>query len=69
MKSISILIIKFYQQAISQYLPSSCRYLPTCSQYAIDALNRHNFLKASFLVVKRLIKCNPFNNREYDPVK
>ncbi len=69
MKSISILIIKFYQQAISQYLPSSCRYLPTCSQYAIDALNTHNFFKAFLLVVKRLIKCNPFNTREYDPIK
>ena len=69
MKSVLDLLIKFYQNSISQYLPSSCRYLPTCSQYAIDALNTYGIFKASYLVVKRLLKCNPFNSRGYDPVK
>tara|TARA_Y100000814_G_scaffold123414_1_gene88579 strand:+ start:1466 stop:1675 length:210 start_codon:yes stop_codon:yes gene_type:complete len=69
MKSILVLLIKFYQSAISQYLPSSCRYLPTCSQYGIDALNTYGIFKASYLIMKRLLKCNPFTSRGYDPVK
>ena len=69
MKSVLVLLIKFYQNSISQYLPSSCRYLPTCSQYAIDALNTYGIFKASYVVIKLLLKCNPFNSRGYDPVK
>ena len=60
MKSISILIIKFYQQAISQYLPSSCRYLPTCSDYYIESLKIHGLIKGTILGMKRIIRCHPF---------
>ena len=54
-----ILIIKFYKYFISPFLPSSCRYLPTCSEYFIESLEKHGLLKGSHLGVKRICKCHP----------
>lgn len=60
MKKILILIIKFYQYFISPLLGNRCRFLPTCSEYFIDALNNHTFLKGMNLGTKRILKCHPF---------
>ncbi len=63
-----ILIVKFYQAAISPYLPSSCRYTPTCSHYTIEALQKHGLLKGGLLAIKRISSCNPWGGSGYDPV-
>lgn len=47
---------------------SSCKFTPTCSEYALEALEKHGFLKGMFLTLKRILKCNPFNKGGYDPV-
>ena len=63
-----ILPIKFYKYAISPHLPSACRYTPTCSQYAIEALKKHGAIKGSILTIKRLCRCHPWGGSGYDPV-
>ena len=69
MKKLLVLLIKFYQQSISMYLPSACRYIPSCSQYAVETIEKYNIFKALYLIIKRLIKCNPMSKKGYDPVK
>ena len=61
-------IIKFYQNFISPLLPSTCRYTPTCSEYAKQSLVKHGLIKGSFISVKRIITCNPWGGNGYDPV-
>jgi putative membrane protein insertion efficiency factor len=61
-------IIKFYQNFISPLLPSTCRYTPTCSEYAKQSLVKHGLIKGSFISIKRIIKCNPLGGNGYDPV-
>lgn len=61
-------IIKFYQNFISPLLPSTCRYTPTCSDYAKQSLVKHGLIKGSFISIKRIIKCNPWGGNGYDPV-
>ena len=63
-----ILVIKIYKYAISPYLPSSCRFYPTCSVYALTALEKHGLIRGLFLSVKRVLRCNPFCDGGYDPV-
>jgi hypothetical protein len=63
-----ILLIKGYQNFISPLLPSSCRYTPTCSHYAVEALQTHGLLKGSWLAAKRIGSCNPWGGSGYDPV-
>ncbi|RYJ41881.1 membrane protein insertion efficiency factor YidD [Flavobacterium beibuense] len=63
-----ILLIRFYQGAISPFLPSACRYTPTCSQYTIEALQIHGLFKGGWLGIKRIVSCNPWGGRGYDPV-
>ena len=63
-----ILIIKGYQLFISPLLPSSCRYTPTCSHYAVEALQTHGLLKGSWLAAKRIASCNPWGGSGADPV-
>ena len=63
-----VLIIRFYQSAISPFFPSNCRYLPTCSQYYIESLNKYGILKGNFLGIKRILKCHPWGASGYDPV-
>jgi len=65
-----IFLIRLYQKYLSPLKgKGSCRFYPTCSQYAIDALNRYGVLKGSWLALKRLSKCHPFHPGGYDPVK
>lgn len=63
-----ILLIKGYQNFISPLLPSSCRYTPTCSHYAVEALQTHGLLKGFWLSAKRIASCNPWGGSGYDPV-
>lgn len=64
----AVLFIKGYQLLLSPLLPPACRYLPTCSQYAIDALEGHGFLRGSWLAIKRIGRCHPFHVGGFDPV-
>ena len=61
-------LIKFYQGAISPYLPNSCRYSPTCSQYGVEAIRKHGPFKGGWLTLKRVASCNPLGGSGYDPV-
>jgi putative membrane protein insertion efficiency factor len=63
-----ILPIKFYQLCISPIKPNSCRYTPTCSEYAIQALKKHGPIKGLYLATKRILSCNPWGGSGYDPV-
>ncbi|WP_330442949.1 membrane protein insertion efficiency factor YidD [Flavobacterium sp. C4GT6] len=63
-----VLLVRFYQGAISPFLPSACRYTPTCSQYTIEALQTHGLIKGGWLSIKRIASCNPWGGRGYDPV-
>ena len=63
-----VMVVRGYQIAISPLLPPACRYTPTCSQYAIDALRRHGALKGSWLALRRIGRCHPFAASGYDPV-
>ena len=68
MKYIALAFIKFYQYAISPHFPPVCRYYPTCSTYAFEAINKHGFLRGSLLAVRRILRCHPFHQGGYDPV-
>lgn len=68
MVTILILPIRFYQYAISPYTPASCRHIPTCSQYAIEALKIHGVFYGLYLAVRRVIRCHPWGTHGYDPV-
>ncbi|GGE99613.1 hypothetical protein SAMN05443634_102253 [Chishuiella changwenlii] len=63
-----ILLVRFYQLAISPWLGSNCRYQPTCSSYMIDALKEHGLLKGLWLGTKRIVRCHPWGGHGYDPV-
>lgn len=68
MRSAATLAIRLYQRSVSPYLPSACRYSPTCSQYSEEAIHRHGVLKGGWLGLKRLARCRPLGGRGYDPV-
>ena len=69
MKRLFLLLIRFYQGWISPYLPRRCRFIPTCSQYALEAIQKYGAWKGGWLAFKRLMRCNPFNRGDfYDPV-
>jgi len=61
--------VKVYQAVISPWLPPSCRFDPTCSEYAREAIERHGALRGSGMAVRRLLRCQPFCAGGYDPVK
>lgn len=69
MKYILMFIIRFYQRYISPLKRPSCRFYPTCSQYAYEAISKYGALKGGFMAIKRVLSCNPFNPGGYDPVK
>lgn len=69
MKRIMLSLIRFYQRHISPCFPGCCRYSPTCSRYAYEAITKYGALKGSWLAFKRLCRCHPFSKRDwYDPV-
>lgn len=63
-----LVMIRFYQRCISPHFPGRCRFMPTCSQYAYEAVAKYGVVKGGFLSLKRLLKCNPFFKGGYDPV-
>ena len=63
-----IFIIKIYRLLISPILKNNCRYIPTCSQYAIESLKEYGLIKGVFLTLKRVSSCHPFGGEGYDPV-
>ena len=68
MSAAVILAIRCYQLAVSPYLPAVCRYEPSCSQYAADAVRQYGVLKGCWLGLRRLARCRPYGGRGYDPV-
>ncbi|ASP16616.1 membrane protein insertion efficiency factor YidD [Neisseria sp. 23W00296] len=62
------LLIRFYQYCISPLVPPRCRYTPTCSQYALEAVRRYGALKGGLLAVKRIARCHPWGGHGHDPV-
>ncbi|MDD2961178.1 MAG: membrane protein insertion efficiency factor YidD [Muribaculaceae bacterium] len=68
LSNILLLPIYFYRAAISPMFPPSCRYSPTCSQYAIDAIKKYGAFKGLWLAVKRIARCHPWGGSGYDPV-
>jgi uncharacterized protein len=68
MKQIVIFLINLYKKFISPLLPPSCRFNPTCSTYAVEAVSRFGVLKGGFLAFKRILRCNPYCRGGYDPV-
>ena len=60
--------IRFYQREISPLCPPRCRYIPTCSEYALEAVEKYGAVKGTFLATKRILRCNPFHKGGYDPV-
>ena len=69
MKRVFLAVIRFYQRQISPGLPPRCRYIPTCSQYAVEAIEKYGAAKGGWLALKRLLRCHPFHKGDfYDPV-
>jgi putative membrane protein insertion efficiency factor len=68
MKRVLIAIVRGYKKFISPLLPPSCRFTPTCSEYAMEALQKHGAWKGSLLAIWRILRCNPFGKGGYDPV-
>jgi putative membrane protein insertion efficiency factor len=68
MKLFSLTMIRLYQRFLSPALPPSCRFVPSCSQYAYEAIERYGLLKGGWLGLKRLLRCNPLHPGGYDPV-
>lgn len=68
MKTVLIALVRFYRYAISPMLGRNCRFHPTCSEYAIEALERYGALRGGWMAAKRVGRCHPFNPGGYDPV-
>ncbi|CAM5304521.1 membrane protein insertion efficiency factor YidD [Thauera mechernichensis] len=68
MKTLMIALLRFYRYAISPMLGRNCRFHPTCSEYAIEAIQRHGALRGGWLAARRVGRCHPFNPGGYDPV-
>ena len=63
-----VLLIKFYQVCISPFTPPSCRFTPTCSQYALEAFRKYGLFKGFYLSARRILRCHPWGGSGYDPV-
>lgn len=68
LRRVLILVVRGYRTAISPFTPASCRYTPTCSAYAVEALERHGTMRGSWLAVRRILRCHPWGGAGYDPV-
>jgi len=69
LKKIFVLLIRGYQKFISPLFPPTCRFYPTCSEYFIQALEKYGIFKGSYLGIKRILRCHPWNPGGYDPLK
>jgi putative membrane protein insertion efficiency factor len=68
MKVLALALLRFYKRWISPSLPPSCRYVPTCSEYAMEAIDRYGVLRGGLMALGRLLRCHPFVRGGYDPV-
>ena len=69
MKRVMLWLIRFYRVRISPFTPPTCRYMPACSQYAMEAIEKYGALEGGWLALRRLLRCHPFSHRNpYDPV-
>ncbi len=68
MKLLALTLIRLYQKLLSPLLPSTCRYVPSCSQYGVEAIAHFGIVKGGWLAVKRIARCQPFSPGGYDPV-
>lgn len=69
MKHAVLAALRFYKRAVSPLLPPACRYTPTCSEYAMEAVAKHGALRGSALAARRVLSCHPFARGGYDPVR
>lgn len=69
MTKIAVFVLKLYRLLLSPYVPTSCRFYPTCSSYMIEAIQKKGFWKGFFLGLLRILKCHPFHPGGFDPVK
>ncbi len=67
-KRFLLALLRFYKREISPYLPPSCRFVPTCSEYAMQAVQKYGALKGGYLAIRRILRCHPFHPGGYDPV-
>ncbi|MHC1703387.1 MAG: membrane protein insertion efficiency factor YidD [Tenuifilaceae bacterium] len=65
---IPIVLVKIYQIFVSPFFPNSCRFIPTCSSYSIEALKKHGIIKGLWLTIRRISRCHPWGDHGYDPV-
>ena len=68
MKRVLLAVFRFYQRAISPLFPARCRYIPTCSEYAVEAVEKYGAAKGMWLGFRRVLRCHPFHRGGYDPV-
>jgi putative membrane protein insertion efficiency factor len=68
MRWLLVLPVRFYQRVLSPLKPASCRYLPSCSEYAAQAITKHGAVRGSWLATKRICRCHPWGGHGYDPV-
>ena len=68
MMRLAAALIRFYQLALRPLLSPACRFVPSCSEYALEAYRRHGFLRGSWLAARRILRCHPFHPGGYDPV-
>lgn len=69
MRTLAVGLIRLYQQLVSPWLRPACRFTPSCSEYAAQAITRHGLIKGAWLIARRLARCHPFAAAGYDPVK
>jgi hypothetical protein len=69
LKTLFLYLLRFYKAAISPLLPPACRFVPTCSEYAQEAIARHGAMRGGWMSVRRLLRCHPFHPGGYDPVR
>jgi uncharacterized protein len=69
MKTIAVYLLRSYKLILSPLFPPSCRFLPTCSEYAAEAITKYGFFKGSALGIRRILRCHPFSSGGYDPVQ
>jgi putative membrane protein insertion efficiency factor len=68
MKAVALWLIRTYQKTLSKALPSTCRFIPSCSEYSYQAIDKYGLLKGGWLAFKRITRCHPLNEGGYDPV-
>ena len=67
-KRVMLALLRFYKREISPMLPDACRFRPTCSEYAMQAIQKYGALKGGYLAIRRILRCHPFHPGGYDPV-